>query len=207
MTPTPAPAAHTRQPSRTSGLAVVVFLLLICSPCLGLGGGVAFLAGQSDGRFARWRSLAAPPETAESFVAADPFQVYVSTQSGQVYVCGHNQAPADGQCWRPAEAPYAVAAETDYEHSVFAGEAPPPPGDTTDAVYVALFRADAANEARYVLLTDGTVWVWEYATDANQSLLILLAGPVLGLALAGVVILALLVLSASQRRRAEASVG
>ena len=98
-------APATRQPSRTSGLAVVVFLLLICSPCLGLGGGIAYLSGQREGRFARWRSLAAPPETATAFVAADPFQVYVNTTSGQVYRCAHGQQAAGAQCWLLAEEP------------------------------------------------------------------------------------------------------
>ena len=196
--PTLAPA--TRQPARTSGLAVVVCLLLVCSPCLGLAGGAAYLNVQGDGRFARWRSLAAPPEPAVSFVAADPFQVYVNTTSGQVYRCAHGQQPAGRQCWLLADEPYAITAETDFEHSVFGGAVPPPPGDTTDTVYVSLFQEDAAYEARYALLTDGTIWVWEYATDSNQSLIVLLAGPVLGLALGGVVVLALLSLSAARRR-------
>ncbi len=206
MTPSPAPTTRTRPPSRTAGLAVVIFLVLICSPCLGLGGAVAYLGGQSGGQFAHWRSLAAPPETAVGFVAADPNQVYVATQSGQVYVCDHHQAPVNTQCWQPAEAPYAVEQETDYQHSVFAGEVPPPPGEAVDAVYVALFYAEVAFEARYVLLTDGTIWVWEYGTNSNGSLLVLLAGPVLGLALGGVVVGALLVVSATRRRRAEATV-
>ena len=66
--------------------------------------------------------------------------------------------------------------------------------------------ARATSEARYApLLTDGTIWVWEYSTDASQSLLVLLAGPILGLALGGVVVLALLVLSAARRRAGAGS--
>jgi hypothetical protein len=177
---------------------------LVCSPCLGLVGGVVYLNGQSAGQFARWRTLSAPPETAVSFVAADPFRVYVSTLSGQVYVCDHDGAPVNSDCWLLAEEPYAIATDTDFERSVFSGEVPPPPGETTDAVYVSLIKAEAAYEARYVLLADGTVWVWEFGADSRQSLLVLLGGPVLGLALGGVVILALLVLNATRRRAGAA---
>jgi len=194
------PAA--RAPSRTSALAVIVFLVLICSPCLGLAGGAAYLQAERQGRLARWRPLAAPPEPAVAFVTADPNQVYVSTVSGQVYRCRHNSDPVDRQCWLLAEEPYTIASESDFEHSVFTGQVPPPPGDLTDVVYVSIFYADAAFEARYALLADGTVWVWEYAASSNMSLLVLLAGPVVGLVLGVIVVLALLVFAATQRRRA-----
>lgn len=195
------PAA--RAPSRTSALAVLVFLLLICSPCLGLGGGLAYLRLEGQGALARWRPLAALPETAVAFVTADPNRVYVSTVSGQVYVCRHN-APTDGQCWLLAEEPYTIASESDFEHSVFTGQVPPPPGDLIDTVYVSIFYGDAAFEARYALLADGSVWVWEYSASSNMALLVLLAGPVIGLVLGVLVALALLVIAAVRRRRAAA---
>ena len=200
---TPSPTAP-RPPSRTSALAVVVFLVLICSPCLGLAGGLAYQSNQGLGRFTRWRSLAAPPETAVAFVTADPTRVYLTTVSDQVYVCEISQASPGQACWQPAEAPYAIDNETDFEHSVFSGDVPPPPGETTDQVYVSIFYGDAAFEARYALLTDGTVWVWEYGANSNQALLVLLAGPVVGLALGLVLVLALLAFNAT-RRRAEVS--
>jgi hypothetical protein len=199
MTPSPAPA---RSPSSTSALAVVVFLILICSPCLGLGGGLVYQRSLGQGQFAFWRSLAAPPEAAVAFVTADPNRVYVTTVSDQVYVCEHNGAAADRDCWLLAEEPYTIDNETDFEHSVFSGQVPPPPGETTDVVYVSIFFADAAFEARYALLADGTVWVWEYGASSNQSLLVLLAGPVVGLALGGLLVTALLVWHLTRRRAA-----
>jgi hypothetical protein len=197
MTANPPSAAPL--PSRTSALAVVVFVILICSPCLGLGGGLAYLNAESAGRWARWRSLASPPEMAVGFVTADPSVVYVTTATGLVYACNHGGDPAGRSCWQAAEAPYTINSETDFERSVFSGAVPPPPGEVTDVVYTSLIYADAAYEARYALLADGSVWVWEYGGGAYGPLVVLLAGPVLGLALGVAAIVGLLVLNARRR--------
>ena len=87
----------TRTPSRASGLAVLIFVILICSPCLGLGGALAYQSSSLAGGFNRWRALGAPPAPAVAFVAADPNVVYVATETGQVYACRPNRAPADGE--------------------------------------------------------------------------------------------------------------
>ena len=197
-----APAAPTRTPSRASGLAVLIFLILICSPCLGLGGALAYQSSSLAASFNRWRALGAPPAPADGFVAADPTVVYVATAGEQVYACRPTRAAADGACWQPATAPFAIDEDADFEHSVYSGEVPPPPGETLDVVFVSIFYADAAFEARYALLADGTVWVWEYDTSSNMALLVLLAGPVVGLALGVIVIVILLIVNARSGRRA-----
>ncbi|MCC7361185.1 MAG: hypothetical protein IT317_16995 [Anaerolineales bacterium] len=191
-------------PSRASGLAVLIFLVLVCSPCLGLGGALAYQANDGPARFTRWRSLGAPPEAAVAFVAADPMVVYVETETGTVYACRPKRASSDGACWQPAAAPYDIDPEADFEHSVYSGDVPPPPGETRDVVFVSIFYADAAFEARYALLADGTIWVWEYSASSNLALLVLLAGPVVGLALGLVVIVILLIANARAQRGASA---
>ncbi|MCC6190792.1 MAG: hypothetical protein IT318_17340, partial [Anaerolineales bacterium] len=54
-------AASRSAPSRVSLLAITVLIILLCSPCLGLGGSVVYLNLGGDGRFSRWRSLSSPP--------------------------------------------------------------------------------------------------------------------------------------------------
>jgi hypothetical protein len=186
-------------PSRSSVLALAVLVILLCSPCLGLGGGLAYVNALGQGRFARWRSLNAPPAGAAALVTADPNLVYVESGSGAIFVCAHNGRAAGAACWVTAQPPYAIAAEADFERAVFSGAVPPPPGDPVDQLPVSIILADAAWEARYAVLSDGTVWVWEYSAGGYDSLVALLLGPVVGLVL-GLIVIGLLVLLGRVRR-------
>ncbi len=60
-------------------------------------------------------------------------------------------------------------------------------------------------EARYAVLSDGTVWVWEYSASSYASLIVLLAGPVVGLALGLIVVGVLVAANMARRRRAAGS--
>jgi hypothetical protein len=186
-------------PSRSSVLALVILVILLCSPCLGLGGGLAYVNALGQGRFARWRSLAAPPAGAVALVTADPNRVYVETGSGAIFGCAHNGRAAGLGCWTAAEPPFAIDSQADFERAVFSGDVPPPPGDPVDQLPVSLIYADAAWEARYAVLADGTVWVWEYSAGGYDSLVALLLGPVVGLG-AGLLVIGLLVLLGRARR-------
>jgi hypothetical protein len=197
----PSVAAQSRStPSRTSLLALAVLAILLCSPCLGLGGGLAYVSAAGQGRWARWRSLSAPPAGATALVTADPNVVYVEAAEGGVYVCAHNGDAAGAGCWTAAALPYNVASEADFEHAVFSGTVPPPPGEAVDQLYVSIFFAEAAFEARYAVLADGTVWVWEYSANSYDSLVALLLGPVIGLVL-GLAAIGLLLLARRMANR------
>jgi hypothetical protein len=60
-----------------------------------------------------------------------------------------------------------------------------------EALDVSREWAERAWYRRYVLLDDGSVWVWYYDADANTSLLALSVGPTCGLTLAVVIVLAI----------------
>jgi hypothetical protein len=186
-------------PARSSVLALVVLVILLCSPCLGLGGGLAYVNAAAQGRFARWRTLGAPPTGAVALITADPNLVYVETASGGFFACAHNGRAAGAGCWAPAEPPFAIAPEADFERAVFSGDVPPPPGNLVDQLPVSLIFADTASEARYAVLDDGSVWVWEYSAGGYDSLIALLLGPVVGLG-AGLLIIGVLVLLGRGRR-------
>jgi hypothetical protein len=188
-------------PARASVLALVVLAILLCSPCLGLGGGLAYVNAALQGRFARWRSLAAPPSGAVALITADPNLVYVETASAAVFACAHNGRAAGAGCWAAAEPPFDIAPQADFERAVFSGDVPPPPGDLVDQLPVSIILADAGFEARYAVLGDGTVWVWEYSAGGYDSLAALLLGPVVGLG-AGLLVIGLLVLLGRAHRRA-----
>lgn len=198
-------AASRSAPSRVSLLAITVLIILLCSPCLGLGGSVVYLNLGGDGRFSRWRSLSSPPAGAVALVTADPNVVYAEAADGGVYVCSHNGRAAGAGCWAAAEPPYEVSSDADFERSFFTGTVPPPPGETVDQLYVSLDFVELGLEARYAVLADGTVWVWEYSASSYDSLIVLLAGPVVGLALGLIVVGVLVAANMARRRRAAGS--
>lgn len=189
-------------PSPASALVLVVLAILLCSPCLGLGGSAAFLSTGGQGRLSRWRPLSAPPAGAAALVTADPNIVYVETGSGAIFVCEHSGDPAGADCWQAAEPPFEIASEANFERAVYSGAVPPPPGEAVDQLYVSIIFAEAAFEARYAVLADGTVWVWEYDANSYASLVVLLLGPVVGLVL-GLVVIGLLIITGAGRRRAS----
>ena len=189
--------------SSRAWLAILTLAILVLSPCLGLGAGVAYLSVYSQGAFSRWHSLGMPPEPIAGFVTGDTEVLYVATETGSVYLCEADSRARDA-CWLPADPPYTVDERSDYEHSVIPGDPPsPPPGEPVEVLYVSRFYAELAVETRYVLLADGTVWVWLYQSSGYLGLLVLLAAPVLGLG-AGLVLIVILVIINRLRRRPAA---
>ena len=188
-----------RAPGSKTWLAVAVLAILMLSPCLGLGGGVAYLLAYRDGAFSRWRSLGSPPAPATALYAGDTTVIYAAAADGNVYSCPPTSQARDA-CWTLAAGPYAVDPRADYEHSVIPGDPPPPPQTPVDVLYVSRFYAEMAVEARYALLPDGTVWVWFHESAGYLSLLVLLGAPVLGLLL-GLALALILLLAQGVRRR------
>jgi hypothetical protein len=186
--------------SSRTWLAIAVLLILVLSPCLGLGGGVAYLAAHRNGSLSRWHSLGQPPAPVSGFVTGDVNVIYAATNDGRVFSCESESRTRDA-CWVLAEPPYTVDDRADFEHSVISGDPPPPPAEPVESLYVSRFYAEMAIEARYVLLGDGTVWVWLHQASGYTALLVLLAAPVLGLGLGLVLIVVLVILNLVRRRR------
>jgi hypothetical protein len=192
-------SAPRRTPGSRAWLAVAVLLILVLSPCVGLGGGVAYLAAHREGAFTRWRSLGSPPGGAASLVAGDTTVIYAAAADGNVYSCPPTSQARDA-CWSLAAEPFTVDSRADYEHSVIPGEAPPPPQTPVEVLYVSRFYAEMAVEARYARLPNGTVWVWFHESSGYLSLLVLMGAPALGFVL-GVVLAIVLLIAQGVRRR------
>lgn len=181
-----------RQPVPIWVWAILIsILLLIGLPILGFVAGLGSVGPREDRAVGRWRSLGSPPKTPTAFVVADHLYVYVRGQDGSLLECDRTGPTVDNACWRKAEQPRESGAYV--EHGVaYEGKRPPPPGRVKQALDVVIRRyAEQVTYARYVLLEDGSVWVWEYTADANTSLALLFGGPICGLALAVVLVLGL----------------
>ncbi|MCL4553525.1 MAG: hypothetical protein M1565_00025 [Actinobacteria bacterium] len=82
--------------------------------------------------------------------------------------------------------------EQNPSNSVFAGTVPPTPGAIADQLHVARWDGDTAEETRYALLVDGTVWTWEYSPSGLSGFIgDVFVGVVVGVMLAVVVIAAI----------------
>ena len=163
-------------------------LLLIGLPILGGHVGLDLFSARRNAGVGRWRSLGAPPERPTAIVDADLDRVYVRGQDGSLYECDRNGPTQDDACWVQVEQPRERDSSVEHGNS-YRGKLPSSPGPVTEALDVSRHFAERAWYARYVLLEDGSVWVWAYNADANTSLLLLFTGPICGLALAIVLVL------------------
>jgi hypothetical protein len=170
---------------------LISILLLIGLPILGFNASLRSLGTRKDRAVGHWRSLGSPPEPPTVFVVADHLYVYVRGQDGSLLECDRTGPTADNACWRKVEQPRESGAYV--EHGIaYEGKRPPPPGPVKQALDLEIRRyAEQVTYARYVLLEDGSVWVWQYTADANTSLLLLFSAPICGLALAVALVLGL----------------
>jgi hypothetical protein len=166
-------------------------LLLIGLPILAFDASLRSLGTRKDRAVGHWRSLGSPPETPTEFLVADHLYVYMRGQDGSLLECDLTGPTADNACWRRAEQPR--ESDVYVQHgAAYEGKRPPPPGPVTQALDVEIRRyAESVTYARFVLLEDGSVWVWNYSADANTNLLLLFSAPICGLALAVVLVLGL----------------
>jgi len=169
--------------SRRLRLLVATLLLVVATPCLCLGASAAYLKLRNYGTFSRWRSLGAPPGGGVDILTADHATVYVQTSSGEVFRCRHIGRSSADECWVPAQEPYDVDRKTRFDAPGFQGSVEPPRGQVLDMLVATVWHAEDVYETRYALLSDGTIWAWRYDVGAYWSLLILIAGPAVGLLL------------------------
>ncbi len=165
----------------------ISLLLLIGLPLLGVRGGFALLDAWNKADAGSWRSLGRPAEMPTAIVDANMDVVYVRGRDGSLFVCDHTGPTRDNACWQEVE----EVGERGYgvEHAnTYRGEIPAPPGTVKETLDVSQHFAERASHARYALLEDGSVWLWDVHADANWSLVLLACGPILGLVLAVVIV-------------------
>jgi hypothetical protein len=165
---------------------MISLLLLIGLPLLGVGAGFRLLDAwrRSDD----WEALGRPSVMPAEIVDADLSQVLVRGQDGSLYVCDQNGPTRDNACWEQVDQiaeGYGGVSHDTYRGSV---EIPPAPGAVMQTLDVSWHAAERASYARYILLEDGSLWVWDHHADANWSLVLLAVGPICGQALAVVIV-------------------
>lgn len=161
----------TTKPSNKRTACVLVALTigaLLFLPCLGAIGGIGVFALESAGRLSAWKSLGAPPDKPIEILASDTDTVYVATQAGRIYGCQHRGAQA--RCWFPVDQLPKLDNRSMRNAPVFEGQAPPPPGVVVRQLQVTYWGVEFANETRYALLADDTLWKWEYSRGGSFAL-------------------------------------
>ena len=166
---------------------VISILLLIGLPLLGIRAGFSFVEGWKN--LERWQSLGSPADMPLRIVAGNLYVVYLRAQDGSLFECDHTGPTRDNACWKQVnELPEGVGSGVEYGNA-YRGEIPPPPGPVKEVLDVSWMFAERATYLRYALLEDGSVWVWDYQADANWNLMLIMCGPIGGLALAIVIVL------------------
>jgi len=181
-------------------LLLVTGAVLTMLPCLGLGGSTAFLFARRTGLLLHWRSLGAPPSTGIDIVTGDTAVVYVLGADGAYYGCQHGGTRADRDCWFEAAEPYAIDHRTILDQRFYDEDVQPPSGIVMDTLEVTVRYAEDIFESRYALLSDGTIWLWEYDVGAYHTITVLVLGLVGGTAL-GILIAIVLWGRAGLRRK------
>lgn len=142
---------------------------LLGFPCLGMLCGVGMFALESAGQFSEWQSLGAPLEMPNAIVAGDTTAVYVATQSNRIYGCQHRGEQTYG--WLAVDQLPQLDSRAQPDSSVFEGHVSPPPGTVISELKITRWGAETADETRYALLADGTVWRWKYSRVGFIALL------------------------------------
>ena len=184
-------------------------LLLIGLPVLGSLSSLRYVGNRRERAAGYWQSLGSPPETPVALMDAGDEIVFVRGRDGSLFECEHSGPTDDDACWRAVDA--VLESDDRVELGVaYEGKRKPPPGLVVSSLDLVIRRYPEMNVyAQYVLLEDGSVWVWEHTVDANWSLGTIFLGPVCGLALAVILVLGIwLVVGARalvRRRRAKTS--
>jgi len=178
-------------PSSRARLVLASLALLVLCPCLGLLASGGYLWARGQAAFSRWQSLGAPPEHAADILAGDTSVVYVAAGAGKVYACAHHGKKPPAYGWSEAAYPLEVDPEIKTDQRLFDKDPKPPPGVVVDSLIVTRWFAEAAEETRYLLMQDGSVWMWRYDVGSYLALFMWIAGPLAGLALGVLAVIAL----------------
>ncbi len=173
----------TRRPSSRARLVLASLAMLMLFSCLGLMASGVYLWARQAGALSRWRSLGTPLGRGTEIVTGDTDVVYVATAAGRVYACDRSKAEPTEDCWKETSQPLRIDPETEFDHPLFQKDVAPPSGTVMDVLNVTLWYVEGAYETRYVLLQDGSVWMWRYDVNAYVSMFIWVFGALAGLAL------------------------
>lgn len=160
-----------------------LFIIVLFS-CLGMAGGLIYFWAMNNAILSSWKELDPVPEKAVEIVSGDINSVYVRSVSDNIYGCKHGQKRVTPGCWFPAQDPFDVEAETEYDNPLYEGSLNPPGNQVIDELVATVWYADAAFETRYALDENGIVWKWEYEkgwVDMLVCVLGLAAGATVGL--------------------------
>ncbi len=137
-----------------------IIALSILFAILGLVFGALMALILNPKSFVRWKSLGYPTEEVVSdIIGADETTVFVQTQSGKIYRC----------CWLQASE-FTQVPSYNLEYNDFPFEISRPPGEATDGIEVVHNYVEGVFTQKYILVQDGSVWLWEYAWDPYTAL-------------------------------------
>jgi hypothetical protein len=166
---------------------LITVVLLVGLPLLGVPVGFRLLHAWKGWETRSWQELGQPAQVPVAIMDADLEVVYVRGEKGALYACNHTEPTRDNACWEQIGQLPQTDSGVDHRNT-YRDEIPPPPGEVQDVLDVSWDYAERHTQLRYVLLADGTVWLWDYHADANWSIALLMLGPVCGLALAIVIV-------------------
>lgn len=191
-----------RRAKRLGTIAIVITSLVTC-----LSGLFPYL--QNKGWFEQWQPLGYPPGKAIKILAGKGNFPFVETTEGEFYVC-FEALPDNGEsCWvkensspEPTDAFPCSAPLSDVDFHI-----PNPPGEVIDKVEFQSCEGGvwtATRQHHFVLLADGSVWVWQHADTALVEILTVLGtigGFSLGLIISTIVIIIVSLYEAKGRSR------
>lgn len=165
-------------------LAALTIGVLLCTPIVGFVGGLGYFAAESSGAFESWQPLGTPPERAIKILSIQG-KVYVKTIGERIYSC---DALSRTECWMETTLPQEIPPEDQF-HCEGAPpiQVPNPPGKVVDSLGSQVCGAETVSQSNFVLLEDGSLWIWHHNFDVYDLLFFPFCGVVLGL-LGGVVI-------------------
>jgi hypothetical protein len=165
---------------RISRVALLVVLVLSLLGCL-LG---AIAAGKLyRGKFRGWQNLGTPLGSAQAILDANASFAYVETTTVDITSC----PPCEGNV-QPLDEPLL---DEQFDCSPSLGP-PPAPGEVVDRFAGVECYADGSTDFEYVILSDGSVWRWDFTSSAYLVLvypILMVVGCLVGSLIGGAITL------------------
>jgi hypothetical protein len=166
------PRTRTTLAAGVTAISHTFFVLALGGAGLLLGGLMGIRRAEGLSREEPWRPLGSPPTRVTRLLRIDADGAYVAASDDQVYKC----------CWEPSE----LRESPSYPSSHFPCEGdqdrPTAPGKVIDQQEVAYCGPDYGISYALVLLDDGSVWEWSYASNPLAGIGILLSYALAGIA-------------------------
>jgi hypothetical protein len=136
-----------------------------------------------------YQKIFSPPEKAVEILTGDTAKLYVRTEAGRVFFCDVYEKPSPCKEIALESVPKAQTLEPTPSRSSFSS--PPAPGKVIASHESYIQYIDGSSSARWVILDDGSVWVWRSTCAMFGCTSLPLTGMLLGASLgflAGVII-------------------